>query len=432
MRSLVPLVEIRDGESCNAVGYVAWLRGANEVALAVSRERAGRALGFWRRLIELMTLGVAVTGKPRVYELLAVLNAVAHSPNYPFAFLPTSLTYVRGEEASAEAVATLHRLNKLPLPIASVHDRPFAVVDAGSSDHEALAVAACVAGFLVSTTRRGYELALALAQSLPLLRPNCMDCLLTLIAYVYTLYGQRVPREGGELLRHLVAAPPTPGGQVDPLKAFEAMVGELRWKATCEIDGLRAAIVNVFRGGGHPQQVLKRLQRLSDAVRDAADKAGVESRHEVVFGRLVNLLNTIAKGTGLERSYDYVVTVATGQWSVAQQTLLQALLRENGKLVVFYTQETLYNRFMAELLTHAMDSDIQSRTRNVKTKYVPVSATDVYATRRIIGKTLGKIVRRGGGHSKDNVLVVAQGAATIALALWLEAHRNNIGEVVLA
>jgi len=329
----------------------------------------------------------------RLLETLIFISS-SHIPSYRF--LLGRIVPEKKEVTNPSVIGSIHRLLKRPEAI--IPEPVFSDEIKGESvftvnDQTSLPLALTMAALLTAPTRHGAELRQALAQTILWLHYN-LRCsanaedvarmLAAIVADSYYWYSTHLKTVG------------------EPFKA------ELRYLAyEWQEPPQRATLEEIKRGI---------VCSLNDSFAENASKLVLELKRllglkqETLFGRLDQL-----KGVLSGNKADEIVTVATGQWGVAQAHMM-AELTGARQIHVIYTQNVAEQRLLEEFVREqAKNMGINT---NFQVTYYLASATDA----QLINALASSLLNKAG----SNTLVVAQGPSTIALPLYAGAKAKDI------
>jgi len=135
--------------------------------------------------------------------------------------------------------------------------------------------------------------------------------------------------------------------------------------------------------------------------------------NEYLFGRLRILATNLNS-----QDVDTVITVATGQWGLAQAYLLHEITKAK-ELHVLYTQNVLEQRILEEHIRTELKDCKDFKLGLKKVYYYPISATDALIINDVIEGILNKV-------EKKKVFVLAQGPSMISLTLYKRAKDKGL------
>jgi len=413
---------------CLSVSWLSISRDIGEVSLAIyydpkhektDSEEICRDL--LKNLIHILTFDTSIRPDD-LGDILSILYYVALSSHYPYAFIPLTFHSRIEEHRDSRVVALIHRLAKKPFstlllehvipwfgdenisreseiyPWKTIYIDAKAVREHSCREAVLRFLATAIASMLTAKTRRGYSLSLVFAQSLPLfLKHKCEyiskifpNVFTVVVKYIYEYYGKRVVGNLGETLRYLMAEPP------------KASINSC--KLWCELSNIQRDI--------QQKDIGKMVKELKDIIwdKDIIRKTAEGLNSEVIFGRATGF-----SSIGSPKSFRTIITIATEQWGPLQKTLLEELLEQEGRLVVFYTQASIHNIILERMLSSWLDQQ-----KEYDLIYIPISATDLYP----IEKTIEKILEEET-QNKEKTLVLSQGPTTIAIPLYITAKKKG-------
>jgi len=335
----------------------------------------------------------------RLQETLTFISN-SHIPSYRF--LLGRIVPEKEEVTNPSVIGSIHRLLKKPAAII-----PEPILSAGIEDEAVFTVngrtslpfALTMAALLTAPTRHGAELRQALAQTILWLHyslrgdANAEDFARMLAAIVedsYYWYSTHLKAVGEPFkaeLRYLAYEwqEPTQGATADQIKQI-----------------INASLTGSF--ADYASNLALKLENLLGLSKD-----------EILFGRLKQLKKGLSG-----HNADEIVTVATGQWGVAQAHIM-AELTDARQVHVIYTQNVAEQRLLEEFVREQA-KNMQINV-NFQATYYLASATDA----QLINALASSLLEKKGSNS----LVVAQGPSTVALPLYAGAKDKDIPALLI-
>lgn len=322
-------------------------------------------------------------------DLLRMLQYISNSYVTSFRFLLGVVKREEEEHTKPDVIGHVHR--KLKMPLAIVEEPKRCIYAFRVEEDIARPLALTFSSLFTSSTRRGGEVRQVVAQLLLYLIGKCgrseySKILSLMVRDTYEWYREHAEKVG------------------------EAKAAELRY--------LAVSIRQV-------EQIEERAQRVGEGLRGDAgllglvrsyiDIIGVEN--EFLIGRL-DLIRTALQTRG---KFEHVITVATGQWGVAQIALISELTGAKS-FDVLYTQNSLWTRLFEEYCRRKVLREHVKTSCTVE--YHPMSATDSLVTQMILEEILSKTKR-------DRSLILAQGPASIATPLYLLGKERGVTSVMV-
>lgn len=377
-------------EDENTEFYSGYLEPGFPKILLVSRK--GKELKesekeFLSTLLEVMSDFTLFIDSLRYADMLRALQYINNSYITPFRFILGVIKREEEEHTKPEVIGQVHR--KLKMPIAVI-DKPGCVKYKFKNELGiAKLMAIAFSSLFTSPVRRGGEIKQVISQLLLYLasrREEFVEMLSLVVEDTYRWYYEHVNEVG------------------------EAMASELRYLAAQlkKVESLDEKVEGIKK--------LKNETKFPEVVEKFM---AIFSGSEFLIGRLKAISNIIKKLP--EKRFDHVLTVATGQWGIAQAALISELVKANS-FDVMYTQNSLWMRLFEEFCREkVLKGNVEVP---YKVRYHPVSATDAL----IVGKTVNEALNNA---SRDETLILAQGPASIAVPLYLLGKKRGITSIML-
>ncbi|MEM0268946.1 MAG: hypothetical protein QXI51_06290 [Candidatus Korarchaeum sp.] len=320
-------------------------------------------------------------------DSVRILQYISNSYVIPFRFILGTVRREEKEHTRPDVIGQIHRKLKIPLAIL---EEPTSVkycfkIEECERDTRILAIA--FSSLFSSPMRMGGEIRQVISQLLlSLLSEVKGEMLSMLIEDTYGWYARHVKAAG------------------------EALASELRYLAvSLEERNIKEQLKRI-------SEVLGR-DSLSERVKGFIDVFG---EREFLIGRLQQILQLLQSiGKTCIDEFDHVLTVATGQWGIAQALLLSKMTGAK-RITCLYTQNSLWARLFEEYCRKELELTCNCYP---EIKYLPISATDAVMIERTMHNVLKSIDER--------TLVVAQGPASISIPLYVSGRKSKLSSVII-